>query len=62
MYPRFQTNNREKNTDKLCDTFVSTKMFNKKLKVMMKTTKTTFWQVPSKHREELAGFPCCGTL
>ena len=23
MYPRFQTNNREKNTDKLCDTLKS---------------------------------------
>ena len=23
MYPRFQTNNKEKNTDKLCDTLKS---------------------------------------
>ena len=56
MYPRFQRNNR-------CDTLESKyENVEKKLKVMMKTTNTTFWQVPSKHREELAGFPCCGTL
>ena len=57
MYPRFQRNNR-------CDTLESKyENVEKKLKVMMKkTTETTFWQTPSKHREELAGFPFRGTL
>ena len=29
---------------------------------MNKTTETTFWQAPSKHQDELAGFPRHGTL